>query len=409
MKAIQYRKSVPRFLLVKLFSRWWPGIATGPLGCVGLRDLPEPELPKATWVKITPVLSGICGSDLATVYAKGSPYFSPLTSCPFVLGHETVGRVKEVGSDVDTVAVGDRVVIEPALGCRVRGIDPLCPPCRAGTHANCENVTQGDISAGIQTGYCRDTGGVWSGCFVAHHSQLHRVPDSMPDRVAVLVEPAACAVHAALKMETEYPETIVLIGCGAMGLLTLAALRFLGCRSRILASAWLPAQAEYAKSLGADAVTLARGKELYRTVREFTGASEYRAEIGKPYLFGGPPVIFDCVGSGESIDDALRLTSARGRVVLVGMPGIPRGVDWTPIWHKELRVMGSYAYGTETYNGRSVGTFHLAIEFLSETGEKVGPLVGAEFPLSEYRRALVAALFPQQTGAVKTVFDLGQG
>ena len=90
---------------------------------------------------------------------KGSPYFSPFTSTPFVLGHEIVGDIAEIGDAVDGFPVGTRVVIEPALSCKVRGISPECPQCRNTHFANCENITKGNISAGIQTGYCRDTGG----------------------------------------------------------------------------------------------------------------------------------------------------------------------------------------------------------------------------------------------------------
>ena len=91
------------------------------------------------------------------------------------------------------------MVVEPALGCKVRGIEPPCPYCASGRHALCLNVAKGDISPGIQTGFCHDTGGGWSrGTLVAHPSQLHRVPDAVPDEAAVAVEPLACAVHAAL-------------------------------------------------------------------------------------------------------------------------------------------------------------------------------------------------------------------
>ena len=79
-------------------------------------------------------------------------------------------------------SIGARVVIEPALSCLVRGISPPCYQCQNLHFANCENITKGDISEGVQTGYCRDTGGGWSPYVLAHHSQLHLVPDGVSGR-----------------------------------------------------------------------------------------------------------------------------------------------------------------------------------------------------------------------------------
>jgi threonine dehydrogenase-like Zn-dependent dehydrogenase len=173
----------------------------------------------------------VCGSDLATITAKGSTYFSPFTSTPFVFGHEVVGEVTEIGPDVSVVQTGDRVVLSPPLHCAVRGIEDLCRACRAGQTGHCTRVTLGDLSAGIQTGYCRDTGGAWSEGFVAHELQLHRVPDSMPDEAAVMIEPLSCCLHAVQVSATEDDETALVLGCGTIGALTVAALRAIGERT----------------------------------------------------------------------------------------------------------------------------------------------------------------------------------
>jgi threonine dehydrogenase-like Zn-dependent dehydrogenase len=406
MKAIQYVKSIPKYFAVKLLSSTWPPIATSPLGCVRPADVAEPPLPGPRWTRVQPILAGICGSDLATVFAKGSPYFSPFTSTPFVLGHETVGRVIEVGSQVRRVREGDRVVLEPALGCEVRGIDPPCKMCAQGTYACCENVTKGDISAGIQTGYCRDTGGAWSEQFVAHESQLYPVPDEVSDEAAVLTEPLSCAMHAALRVHPKPDDRIFLIGAGTMGLLTLAALRYLGVENSIVVSAWLPQQRERAVALGASEVIMDRGKALYSSVAERFRAGEYKPEVGKPILLAGPEITIDCVGSGMSVHDALRMTRAGGTVLLAGMPGIPWGIDWTTIWHKELDVRGSYAYGIESWNGERIPTFELASRFLQRKASDFAPLVGGKFPLEGLGEAMACALGTRETDYIKTVFAI---
>jgi threonine dehydrogenase-like Zn-dependent dehydrogenase len=407
--ALQCVKSVPAWLLLKALGHRFPGLATSPYALLRLRDVEPPRLPNAHWVRVRPALSGVCGSDLASITAEGSPFFAPLTSFPFTFGHEVVGTVEEVGPEVRAVAVGDRVVVEPALHCGVRGINPPCAACRAGQYGNCVNVTKGDISAGVQTGYCRDTGGGWSGSLVAHEAQLHKVPDGLPDDAAVMVEPFSCALHGVLRaLGTEYSvlcaQTVLVLGCGTMGLLTIAALRAIEAPCRIVALAKHPHQREFAKQLGAhEIVPAGRGQDDALCRR--SGATLHQPEIGRPTVLGGFDLVFDCVGSPRSLDDALRFTRARGRTVLVGMPAIPKMVDWTTIWFKELNVMGVYAYGVEDFRGERVRTFELALRFLREGRVDLRPLVTHRFALADYKRAIRTALATGPHRSVKTVFD----
>ena len=405
MKAIQYTKSIPRYLVMRHLGKRWRNLYTSFVSCVHLVDIPEPQLPTPEWVKVRTRLSSICGSDLAIITAKGSPYFSPFTSTPFVLGHEIVGEIAETGAAVEGFPVGARVVIEPALSCQVRGITPPCHQCRNQRLANCENITKGDISAGVQTGYCHDTGGGWSEYVLAHQSQLHLVPDDILDETAVLLEPFACALHGVLKTEFNETDEICVIGGGTIGLLTVAALRGLGHRNRILIFAKYPHQQQLALELGADEV-LSPNSGRYAAFCELTGATSHQPELGQQVLIGGVDVTFDCIGSSVTIDDALRFTRAGGEVILVGMPGIPKNVDWTSIWYKQLNVKGAYTYGLETHNGEQVHTFTLGMRLLQKIGPGLRPLVSKPFPLRDYKRAIQTALNTGKTATVKTAFDL---
>ena len=405
MQAIQYIKSVPRYLIVRLLGKRWSWLYTSGASCIRLAEIDEPQLPTSDWVKIKTRLSGICGSDLATIMAKGSPYFSPFTSCPFVLGHEVVGEISEIGEGVEGYQVSDRIAIEPVLSCEIRGIEPACHQCRRGHFANCENITQGNISAGIQTGYCRDTGGGWSPYFLAHKSQIHRVPNTLSDENAVLLEPFACALHGVLKANLRDEDDVLVIGAGTVGLLTVAAIRAIGQQNRILIVAKYPHQRQLARELGADEI-LSSDKSLYTNFCHLTGAESYQPELGKPVLLGGVDVTFDCVASASTIDDALRFTRAQGRVMLVGMPAIPKNIDWTSVWYKELQVEGAYTYGLERYAGEEIRTFALGIRLLEEMGDKLVPLIGERFSLERYKQAIQAAMSTGRSGAVKTVFDL---
>ncbi len=405
MQAIQYTKSIPRYLATRFLGSRWPPLYTSPLSCLRLVDIPEPQLPTPEWVKIKTQLSGICGSDLATITAKGSPYFSPFTSFPFVIGHEIIGEIAEVGSAVQDMAIGTRVVIEPALSCKAREISPMCYQCRDSHFSNCENITKGSISAGIQTGYCRDTGGGWSQYLVAHQSQLHLVPDDISDEVAVLLEPFACALHGILQTELKPTDDICILGGGSIGLLTVAALRMLGHQNRILSFAKYPHQQQFARELGADEV-VTPNKGRYAAFCELTNAESYQPELGQQVLLGGVDVTFDCIASSITIDDALRFTRASGEVILLGMPGIPKNIDWNSVWYKQLRVKGAYTYGFETHNGEQIHTFTLGMQLLQQMGTQLRPLVGPLFSLLDYKRAIHTALNTGTSGTVKTVFDL---
>ena len=378
-----------------------------------LCEVPGPQLPGPRWVRVQPVLSGICGSDVGLITAAGTTFFSPITSFPFTMGHEVVGRVVETGPEVEKFQPGDRVVVEPALHCEVRGISPPCRACAAGHHGNCVNITKGCISPGVQTGFCRDTGGGWSGSLVAHEVQLHHVPEQVTDVEAVLVEPFSCSIHAVLHAAGfssdasggEPRRKVLVLGCGSIGLLTLAALRATEAPCHVVAVAKHEHQRELAKKLGA-AEVIAPGRKGRDALAQAAAAELHYPEIGGPTVLGGFDVVFDCVGSPRSVDDATRFTAARGRTVLVGMPGFARFVDWTTIWFKETQVIGSYAYGTERFQGREVNTLELALSFLKEKRVDLRPLVTHRFPLTAYRDAIRTALLTGRYRSVKTILDL---
>jgi threonine dehydrogenase-like Zn-dependent dehydrogenase len=388
MLALTFQRSIASFAIVKA-SGGRPDVATSALSMLHLGDVPEPELPARDWVRVMPTLSGICGSDLAAIGGHASLYLDPLTSYPFVPGHEVVGTLDD----------GSRVVIEPALGCKVRGIDPPCPRCAEGRPGLCYNVTEGPIEVGLQTGYCADTGGGWGEVLVAHPSQLHPVPEALTDEAAVLIEPFACCVHAALRGGATKDDFVVVLGSGTIGLLTVAAIRLFTPPRRLIAVAKHPTQRELARKLGADQVIAPA--DVFQRVRFATGARRLEG-MNRSLLLGGADITFDCVGRADSLNDAVRFTREGGTVVAVGMPGEEK-VDWAPIWQRELTVMGAYAYGTEPkQQGRP--TFELALEAAPDL--HLETLTGPLFSLGEYRDAIAYAMSAGRLGAVKVAFDL---
>ncbi len=400
MKALVFERNLPRYAASRAASLLGSGRGAG-IGPLRLLDADPPDRPAPDWQLVRPLLSGICGSDLATVDGRSSRYFEDLVSFPFVPGHEVAGIVETEATDHagGALAAGARVVVEPVLGCAPRAIEPHCPECAGGHTGLCENVAFGDLSPGLQTGYCADTGGGWSTAgLVAHSSQLHAVPDSFADEDAVVVEPTACAVHAALSADIQPDSLVAVIGAGTLGLLTVAALDRVVRPSSpctVVVGAKHPEQRRTAESLGADVVV--DPEHLARTVRRRAGSLVLGAR-----LTGGADTVFDCVGSAESIEAALAMVRPKGKVVLVGMPG-KLSVDLAPLWHRELTVVGAYAYGAEP-TAPPRRSFELAFDLVAAAG--LGSLVSASYPLERYAEALAHAGSAGRRGAVKVVFDL---
>ncbi len=398
MRAIQYLKSVPRYLTARLLGPRFPAIYTSGMGVLRYGEIEPPPLPGPGWARVRPILSGICGSDLASLTAKGSPYFSPITSAPFVFGHEVVGEVIEVDSGVDRVSPGDRVVLQPTLSCRIRQAEPYCEGCPSleGRHVyRCDAPARGILSAGIQTGFCQDTGGAWSEGFVAHDCQLHKLPADLSDEAAVLAEPLSCALHAVLKAPLDDSKVVLVIGCGSIGALTIASIRAIGCRCRVIALAKHPHQRELARNLGADLVLNPSGGGFYSEMEKILDARSFQPELGGPVFMGGADVCFDCVASQRTLDDSVRFTNGGGSLMLVGMPAVAE-LDWTGIWFKELKVEGCYTCSDDEF-ARSLGLIH-------ENEAKLRPLLTHKFALQDFRQALQCALRTGRSESIKTAF-----
>lgn len=388
MRALVFERSLPRYAAAKVAAAFGPGLGAR-VGPLALSDIPEPELPGPDWRRVRPRLAGICGSDLSTVDGKASAYFEPLVSFPFVPGHEIVGELDD----------GTRVVVEPVLGCAVRGVTPPCAACAGGHIDRCERLAFGHLAPGMQTGYCTDTGGGWSTALVAHQTQLHPVPDTMSDETAVMIEPAACAVHAAVGSGA-FGRSVLVLGAGTLGLCATAALRRFAAPSTLMVAAKHPLQRRLAAELGADLVV--GSEEVRRAVRRTTAS--LRVGTG---LSGGVEVVVDCVGSQASLAEDLAVVAPGGTIVLLGMPATV-AVDLTPLWQRQITLRGSYAYGIEDQEAGSptlpARTFDMAFDLVAEAG--LGRLVSATYPLDRYRDAIDHAANAGRRDAVKVAFDL---
>jgi threonine dehydrogenase-like Zn-dependent dehydrogenase len=406
MQAVQFTFSYPRYALGLTLGHWFPSILWSGASCTVIREVPEPSLPGPDWVKVKTRLGGVCGTDLGAIYLKTSPYYSPYSSFPFTFGHENVGNIAELGSNVKGWSIGQRVVVNPILSCVTRGFSDLCEYCARGEINRCQRFTEGSLAPGIMTGTTRDTGGSWSPYFLAHQAQLYAVPENVSDENAVMLEPYACGQHAVLIDFPKDDETILILGAGTMGLVTLAALRALGSKARILVSARYANQTEAAERLGASEVL--RG-DLYPQVAERTGAEILKPLLGRLVVEGGVDRVYECVGSNRSLDDANRLTRSGGKVVLVGIPGIAKGVDWTAIFAQELTVLAARQFhDAEPYQGKTWRAFDLALDLMAKDKLDLGWMISRKYPLRNYQRALSDLAQKGSQGIIKAAFEFMQ-
>lgn len=446
MEAVQFDVTPARYLLARSLGRVTDSFVHGRGSGLRRVERPIPPLPGPAWVRVEVLLCGVCGSDLAALACRSSTALEPFGSFPAVLGHEILGRVVEIGPDVDGVAPGQRVVVDPMLHCAVRGreAEAWCGSCAAGQPSTCElaaedgplEVDGEPLRRGLAIGYHATLPGGWSEQIVAHARQVFPVPDALDDRVAVLAEPLAIAVHGVLAGARELCSgdgraasagqarveaasagqartgavaaggRVLVVGSGPIALATVWALRTLGYRGKLAIQAKRDHEATLGMALGADEV-VRPGAEARQALID-TGARAYMPILGpEVYAGGGFGVVFDCVGSESSMAQSLGFAAPRGRVVLLGCAGRLKKLDLTFLWAREVQVIGCVGYGTEDWEGRRRHTFEIALDGMAANPGGLADLVTHVFPLRQYRDALRAAFDRRRSGAVKVAIAPG--
>jgi L-iditol 2-dehydrogenase len=369
-----------------------------------LTDVPVPDLPNENWAVIKSKIAGICGSDLGFLQGKPMPAAEPYFKLPIIPGHELFGEVAALGKKVRSLQVGQRVSIDPTLGCRERGFKLLCPQCRHGNPGICEHLAEGNLSPGLLIGTCRDTGGGWGEFFVAPSHRLFPLPDKINDDEASLLEPFSVCLRAVLNSPPQKKELVMVIGAGTIGLMNVVALKAVEPTCRVACVAKYPFQAELARTLGAEHLIDSQNDDVMERVGELTQTRVYRLSRGGAVLAGGVRLVYDTVTSATTLNQSLRMLRGKGTLVILGLASLPEGVDWTPIWMKEVFVVGSLTYGAETFKGKRADTFARAIDFLARRRADLTPIRPRKYPLDRYREALTEAASKKTSGAVKVSF-----
>lgn len=325
---------------------------------VAIEDVTIPS-PRASEVLVRSTVVGICGSDIHA--ARGS---HPFISLPFWPGHEVVGIVEGVGSDVPPGLEGRRVVIEPNLYCGV------CAQCTAGRY---------NICASLDVFGCQTPGGM-TDYFTIAAERVVPLPDDLSDAHAALVEPLATPVHAVRRAGDLHGKRIIVIGAGPIGLFVLIAARAAGAE-RIVVADLLDSKRARAERLGAHGSFDSSAGDAAVQARE---------------LLGGPAhVVFDCVSRESTVRLAIAVLDKGATLMTVGVPAGPTLVDLDLVQDRELEIRGNLMYVREDVLN--------AIEILRGGSVPLAELVTSVFDIADAAEAFLASADPEQVKVLVTV------
>jgi L-iditol 2-dehydrogenase len=303
-------------------------------------DAPEPA-PGAGQVLVSVRAAGICGTDVHAT--QGLFPWSP----PMVMGHEYTGVIEAVGRGVDRKLVGRAVGCEPSYGCG------RCAQCAAGRVSQCAGATR--------------VGG-FSERVVLPARCVHALPRGLDPVTAAMTEPAACCLSGLEMYEMPKGATVLVIGGGIMGLLTMVLAKRRGA-SRLMMSDPIEERRAMAKRLGAAVVLDPTKENLKERVLELTKGH-------------GADVVCEAVGKPELVADALTMVRHGGVLQLVGVN--PKGsrlpLDLWDVHFREIRIHGAFGRGT---------AYPRALRLMSGLG--VSRLVTARFPLDRVEDAFAHA------------------
>ncbi len=379
-----------------------------------LVDLDEPALPLPDWVVVRPRLTGICGSDAKQVFMDWGEVRTPdnpmkaFFSLPQVLGHEVVADVVALGPESEGLDVDDRVVLNPWLSCGPRGVSPVCPACERGDFSLCWSFDVGPIPPGIHIGTARDANGGYAELMPAHDSQLFKVPDGVPDELAVIADPFTVSLHAVTRHPPAPAGKVMVYGAGALGTCAVAVLRTLYPDVEVLVVARFEAQAELARKLGATVIGHTPALQVIEEAAAWSGGV-LRDSDGLPMAFpGGIDVVYDTVGKQETFEVSTRVLKARGTLVKAGVHG-PTWWEDTPLYFKEISMVGSNAFGFEEVGGvRKHGIAHY-LDMVADGRVDLAGMLTHTFRLAEWRDAFTALATQDESGAIKVAFDFRAG
>jgi len=396
VQALVFRHSLAREAASAIGGRLDRRAFVSRLAPVRLEDVDELPLPSEDWVRVETIFSGLCGSDVKQILLNGARD-NPLTalvSFPHVLGHEAVGRRADTG---------ERVVLNPWLSCGPRGIEPPCEACAAGRYPWCRNFRSGNLPVSIHIGNCAAATGAHAERFSAHGSQLFAIPDQVSDEAAVLADPVSVSLRSILLAPPPAGQAVLVYGSGTLAFAAIALLRHLYPAAEVWAATRPGPRAGLATRLGAHAALSSTPDELVAQVARRVGTTALEPWSKRNWLQDGPAVVYDTIGSTETVETSLRLLATGGTLVVSGVEP-PRRFEWTPLYFKELHVIGSNGFGIEEVGGVAKHSMEHYFDFVA-AGLDLTAVITHRFPLDRWDEAVLAVKDSRRTGAVKVLLE----
>lgn len=308
-------------------------------------DVPNPVIEKEGEVIVKVKAVGICGSDIAR-YRNLGPYVPGN-----VWGHEFAGEVVEIGSNVNNVKVGDKVVGCPNLVCHE------CEYCKSGHPSRCESLnTIGALVPGAFAEYIKMPA-----------INLIKMVDGMTYEEGALTEPATVAIHGLYQTNIKMGYEVAVVGCGNIGLMCIQWAKTFGAK-KVFALDINDKQLEVAKSFGADVVINTKDVDFYEAIRQYGN---------------GVDLAIESAGNPFTAARVLGLPHKGGEVVFMGIPygdvPVPR-FYFEKIMRNELEIHGSWCTISSPYPGKE---WKNAIEYIGNHKVKVTQMITHQLNMSE--------------------------
>ncbi|WP_119310051.1 zinc-dependent alcohol dehydrogenase [Cohaesibacter haloalkalitolerans] len=307
---------------------------------VEVQDVPEPK-GRSGAAKVKMHYCGICGSDIGIFAGK-----HPRAKAPLVLGHEFVGTIEEIKDGSGRFAVGDRVVAYPLISCGE------CLACRTGHPHVCKSLKLIGIDM---------DGGIADHAWI-DEDVLFKVPDTMTNEIAALVEPLAVVVRSLHQAKFNVLDSTVVTGAGPIGVLTAIVLKHSGA-SRIVVSDVDQARLDVCKDLGLETVNV-KDTNLVDYINDSTNGE-------------GVDIVFECSGAPSSAAEMTKITRIGGTICMTGIHKEPRPVDLRDMNFKEQNLIGSRVYTKNEFEV-SVAYAQTITEDLKKVITQIVPLTQSE-------------------------------
>lgn len=313
----------------------------------GLEEVENP-VPSAEEVEIKVQMAGICGTDLHLLRGK-----IPFATYPLIPGHEYIGEVLQAPAGAN-LNRGDRVTVYPGIGCG------KCMACRMGRLPHCPEFQFTGVSM---------SGGCFAERTVAHSSRVFLLPAELDDQMGALIEPTAVGIHAVrragLCSESARNAGVVVIGGGTIGLLIAQVALTMGV-SRLILSEPVAERRELARAMGIEMICDPVKEDLLTFVRREIEVAD---------------VVFDVVGSDNTLLDSEKILCPGGNLVLVAVPSRQgMGIPYELIFRKELQAIGTRTYFIEDFTA--------AISILAAQKIDVKPLISVVLPLKDFSKGI---------------------